>query len=89
MVMGWESPRTTAPYHTDDSSQLVTFPITDADGAMKVSLVMKGLVPQNVRSGRWRVNISAPFAILSAAPVSRSARPTIAFTEDGLLILLY
>ena len=42
MVIGCESARTTAPYHTEDSSQLVTLPITDADGAIKVSFVLNG-----------------------------------------------
>lgn len=40
MVMGKpESALTTALYQTEDSSQLVTLPMTDAVGAMKVSFV--------------------------------------------------
>lgn len=57
MVMGCESPRMTAPYQTEDSSQFVTFPMTEAVGAMKVSFVLKGLDPQNVITGRCRVKI--------------------------------
>ncbi len=57
MVMGWESARTTAPYQTEDSSQLVTFPMTDAEGAMNVSLVVKGLFPMNVTIGLCLVKI--------------------------------
>lgn len=51
-----ESARTTALYQTEDSSQLVTLPITDAVGAMKVSFVWKGLLFRNAILGRWRVN---------------------------------
>jgi hypothetical protein len=36
---------------------LVTFPMTDAEGAMNVSLVVKGFVPQKVITGLWRVKI--------------------------------
>lgn len=44
MVIGNpESARTTALYQTEDSSQLVTLPITEAVGAMKVSLVWNGV----------------------------------------------
>ena len=57
MVMGCESARTTAPYHTEDSSQLVTFPMTEAEGAMKVSFVLKGLFPMNIIMGRCLVKI--------------------------------
>lgn len=57
MVMGKpESARTTALYQTEDSSQLVTLPITEAVGAMKVSLVWKGTLLRKVILGRWRVN---------------------------------
>ena len=126
MVMGWESARTTAPYQMEDSSQLVTFPITDAEGAMNVSLVVKGLFPMNVTIGlclvkicvehhsggsqrlsyihqiyctslignwmkkkgelRFLVLTSAPPASLRAAPVSRSALPTTAFTAVLLMM---
>ena len=57
MVMGCDSARTTAPYHTDDSSQFVTFPITDADGAMNVSFVWNGLLPMNIMVGLCLVKI--------------------------------
>ena len=56
MVMGKpESARTTALYHTEDSSQFVTFPITEAVGAMKVSLVWNGFWLRKAILGRWRV----------------------------------
>jgi len=84
MVMGCESPRMTAPYQTEDSSQFVTFPMTDAEGAMNVSLVLKGLDPQNVITGRWRVKISAPDLSLRKAPVSRRPRPTMAFSLSAM-----
>ncbi len=57
MVMGNpESARTTALYQTEDSSQLVTFPITEAVGAMKVSFVWNGFWFRKAIVGRWRVN---------------------------------
>ena len=58
MVMGWpESARTTAPYQTEDSSQFVTSPIIDEDGATKVSFVLNGLVPLKIMLGRCLVKI--------------------------------
>lgn len=57
MVMGKpESARTTALYQTEDSSQLVTLPMTEAVGAMNVSFVWKGTLFMKVILGRWRVN---------------------------------
>ena len=37
----------------------MTFPITDADGAMKVSFVLKGLFPMNIMTGLCLVKICA------------------------------
>ena len=76
MVTGWpESARTTAPYQTEDSSQFVTSPIIDADGATKVSFVLKGLVPLNIMLGRCRVKIYGTAELNAYVPIRFDAEP--------------
>lgn len=49
------APRTTAPYHTEEESRMLTRPITDADGATNELFVTVGNFWNRFMTARWRL----------------------------------